>query len=99
MTRIALVFVLALAALSVLPPAAYARREISDSALTQQVRSALSATIGVRAREIEVTALGGVVTLHGRAASVAAREGAALAARRTPGVKAVDNKLIVVRGS
>ena len=92
-------FILAIAALGTLPLAAPAAGNPSDAELTKRVKSALSATIGVRAREIEIIALGGVVSLYGNVYSIAAREGAELAVERTPGVKAVSNNLTVVGGS
>jgi len=67
----------------------------SDGELARRVKASLSATIGVRARQIEVIVLDGVVTLNGRAASAAAREAAINAAERAPGVRAVASNLSV----
>ncbi|MBI1943164.1 MAG: BON domain-containing protein [Betaproteobacteria bacterium] len=70
-----------------------------DTELLDRVRSALSASIGPGARAIEVIATGGVVQLSGKAPSVAVRQSAVQAAERTPGVRAVDDRLTVGRGS
>ncbi|MGH8706305.1 MAG: BON domain-containing protein [Burkholderiales bacterium] len=71
----------------------------ADAALEGKVKSALSATLGEPGEKIRVTAVGGVVSLHGAVGSVAARKGAQLAAARVLGVKAINNNLAVVRRS
>lgn len=70
-----------------------------DTELIDRVRSALSASIGPRARDIEVVATGGVVLLAGNTPSLAVLESAVQAVERTPGVRAVDSRLTVRRGS
>src|SRR5262245_45122792 len=49
----------------------------TDNDLTRRVKSALSATIGVPARDIEIIVLDRVVALHGRVPSQSVREAAA----------------------
>ena len=70
----------------------------TDTEVTRRVRGSLAATIGVRAREIEILVLDGTVTLNGRVATPAAREAAENATERTPGVRAVSNNLSVGAG-
>lgn len=70
----------------------------TDSELTNRVKSALSATIGVRARDIDIVVLGGVVSLYGKVATAAAREAAVNATERTPGVRGVADNLNVGGG-
>lgn len=65
----------------------------ADLELSRRVKGSLSATIGPRARDIEVIAQDGFVALHGRVNTSAAREAAQAAAERTPGVRAVANNL------
>jgi hyperosmotically inducible periplasmic protein len=70
-----------------------------DKALAGQVMQALEGESKVHAAAIDVTAAEGKVTLWGTAASEEERERAARAAARVDGVKSVDNRLAVVRGS
>ena len=70
----------------------------SDNELTRRVKTALNATIGSRARDIEIIVLGGVVSLHGRLATAAARDAAVSATERTPGVRGVADNLSVGAG-
>ena len=91
MRNLLIVFVLLFAS------AAQAAGMPSDSELVRRVRGTLSAALGAPARNIEVVALDGAVWLHGRIATQAAREAAASAAERTPGVRVVSN-LLIVRG-
>ncbi len=67
----------------------------SDTEITRRVKASLNATIGVRARAIDIVVLDGVVTLNGRVATNAAREAAANATERAIGVRAVSNNLSV----
>lgn len=64
--------------------------------LAARVKQALE---GVHAAGIDVTAAEGKVTLWGTAASAGERARAAQLASKIPGVKSVENKLKVVRGS
>lgn len=92
-----LLFILSLTLSSTLP--ARAAGTPPDTELIDRVKTALSASLGPRARDIEVIATGGVVSLHGKVSSAAARASAVQAAARTPGVRAVDSQLTVSRGS
>jgi osmotically-inducible protein OsmY len=69
---------------------------VRDDALAERVRRKLSAG-GAPAQFIgvEVTAAGGVVSLHGEVDSAAERRRIALAASTVGGVKGVDNRLRV----
>jgi hypothetical protein len=70
-----------------------------DKALAGRVMQALEGESKIQAAAIDVTASGGNVTLWGTASSEGERERAARAAAKVDGVKSVDNKLAVVRGS
>ena len=70
-----------------------------DKALAKQVKSALEAMQGVSGQQIDVTAKGGAVTLWGTVADPAEQVKAAEAAKAVHGVKAVENKLAIVKGS
>lgn len=70
-----------------------------DKTLARQVKSALEAVQGIAAQQIDVTAKGGAVTLWGTVADPAEQNKAVEAAKAVPGVKAVENKLAIVKGS
>ena len=75
-------------------------REIDeDTALAARVKSALGADPALRLLAIDIGAAGGVVTLYGTAATRALREKAAQVASSVPGVKSVNNQLVIVAGS
>jgi hypothetical protein len=67
-----------------------------NKALAARVRKALEA---IPVDGIDVTASDGAITLWGSTASAAERDRAASMAAKIDGVKSVDNKLIVVKGS
>lgn len=70
-----------------------------DKELAARVKRALQDEARVQAAAIDVTSAGGTVTLWGTAASDAERRRAAQVAAKVDGVKSVDNKLAVVKGS
>jgi hypothetical protein len=76
------------------PPKPDPNKELAD-----KVKRALEGEAQIQAAGIDVTAKDGVVTLWGTATSNDERGRAARAAGRVDGVKSVDNKLAVVRGS
>jgi hypothetical protein len=67
--------------------------------LAASVKRALEGEAKIQAAGIDVTADDGKVTLWGTTTSNDERARAGRAAARVPGVKSVDNKLAVVRGS
>jgi len=69
--------------------------EASDAAITAKVKSRLAADPDVSAREIDVDTLDGRVRLSGVVDSRYERAEAVRVARRTEGVRAVDNDLRV----
>ncbi len=75
-------------------------REIDeDSVLAAKVKSALGADPALRLLAIDTGVAGGVVTLYGTADTRAHREKAAQIASSVPGVKSVNNQLVIVAGS
>ena len=70
-----------------------------DGELAQRVKRALEGAPKVHAAEIDVTAAAGTVTLWGTAATEDARKQAAAVAGKVDGVKSVQNRLAVVKGS
>ena len=70
-----------------------------DAALAALVKSVLVAEPGLKASAIQVEAADGVVTLHGTTESGGDRDKALQVASRVTGVKAVEDKLIVMKGS
>ena len=78
------------------PAQAKAPEADPNTALAARVKKALE-TIPVDG--IDVTASDGAITLWGSTASAAERDRAAGMAAKIDGVKSVDNKLIVVKGS
>ena len=67
--------------------------------LAERVKRALEGEAKIQAAAIDVTAADGAVTLWGTAATTAERERAARVAGKTEGVKSVQNKIAVVKGS
>ena len=67
--------------------------------LAERVKRALEGEAKIQAAGIDVTADDGTVTLWGTAATAAERERAARAAGKIGGVKSVQNKIAVVKGS
>lgn len=67
--------------------------------LAAKVKRALEDEAKIQAGGIDVTAKEGVVTLWGTTTSDAERSRAGRVAAKVEGVKSVDNKLAVVRGS
>ena len=67
--------------------------------LAERVKQALEGQAKIQAAGIDVTATDGAVTLWGTAATAAERDRAARAAAKVDGVKAVQNKIAVVKGS
>ena len=59
----------------------------------------LETTRGVTGQQIDVTVKGGAVTLWGTVADPKEQALAVEAAKAVPGVKAVENKLAIVKGS
>ena len=80
------------------PPAA-APQPDPDAELAARVKRALDAASAEISQGIDVTAKNGAVHLYGTVPSRAARRDAERAAAATPGVSAVDNRLVVVKGS
>ena len=67
--------------------------------LAQKVKRALEGEAKIQAAGIDVTANNGTVTLWGTAATAGERNRAAAAAAKVDGVKTVENKIAVVKGS
>jgi len=80
------------------PPAASPQPD-PDAELAARVKKALDAASAEISQGIDVTAKNGAVHLYGTVPSRAARRDAERAAAATPGVSAVDNRLVVVKGS
>lgn len=70
-----------------------------NKALAGKVKSALEAEPRVNGQGIDVTAADGVVSLWGTVADAAERRKAESVATGQPGVKSVNNKLVIVKGS
>jgi hypothetical protein len=70
-----------------------------DKELAERVKKALEGEAKIQAAGIDVTAADGAVTLWGTAATASERDRAARAAGKVDGVKAVQNKIAVVKGS
>ena len=70
-----------------------------DSVLAAKVKSALVSDPDLRVLAIDTGAAGGVVTLYGTADTRAHREKAKQVASGVPGVKSVNNQLVIVAGS
>jgi hyperosmotically inducible periplasmic protein len=67
--------------------------------LAAKVKRALEQDAKIQAAGIDVTAQNGTVTLWGTAATQGERNRAAAAAAKIDGVKTVENKIAVVKGS
>jgi len=85
-------------------PAAAAKPEAApapdaDKALAGRVKATLEKTQGVPGQQIDVTAKGGAVILWGTVGDQTEQAKAVEAAKSVPGVKKVDNKLAIVKGS
>ena len=81
------------------PAAPAASASDPDTTLAKKVKSVLETTKGVTGQQIDVTAKGGAVTLWGTVADPKEQALAVEAAKAVPGVKAVENKLAIVKGS
>ena len=85
------------------PPAPVAKPEPPkpdpNKELAERVKRALEETAKIQAAGIDVTANDGNVTLWGTTTTAAEKNRAARAARKVEGVKAVENKLQIVKGS
>jgi osmotically-inducible protein OsmY len=79
--------------------AADAAKSLDDTALTARVKSKLIAEAGSAGLAIDVSTTGGVVTLQGTVDAAEVRERVARAASGVDGVKSVENRLVVARGS
>jgi len=79
--------------------AAEAGKAVEDAALAAKVKTALIAEPGLNALAIDVDAKDGVVSLFGTADSTANRDKAGRVAAKVEGVKSVNNKLVIVKGS
>ena len=71
----------------------------ANAELAQRVKQALESEAKVQGAAIDVTAADGKVTLWGTAGTAGERSRAAQVAGKVEGVKAVENKIAVVRGS
>lgn len=79
--------------------AAEKARQDADAALAAKVKTALGAEKGLNVHAIDVTAKDGAVTLFGTADTPALRDKATKVAAGVQGVKTVENRLAVVKGS
>jgi hypothetical protein len=70
-----------------------------NAELAKRVKQALESEAKIQAAAIDVTAADGNVTLWGTASSAGERSRAGQVAGKVDGVKAVENKIAVVRGS
>lgn len=81
------------------PVVEQAPKPVPRAALASRVKQALEADPDVAGQGIDVSAADGTVRLWGTVASEAERKRAEAVAAAVAGVGAVDNKLVVVRGS
>ena len=85
------------------PPAPIAKPEPPkpdpNKELADRVKRALEGEAKIQAAGIDVTANDGNVTLWGTTTTAAEKNRAAQAAKKVDGVKAVENKIAVVKGS
>jgi osmotically-inducible protein OsmY len=79
--------------------AAEALKPDPNQELAARVKKALEEEANIQAAAIDVTASAGVVTLWGTAASADERGRMAQVAAKVEGVKSVENKLAIVKGS
>ncbi|MCG6877158.1 MAG: BON domain-containing protein [Betaproteobacteria bacterium] len=70
-----------------------------NAELAGKVKSALHSTPGLEALAVDIVAAEGVVTLFGTADTRGSLEKAGKIASDVPGVKSVQNKIVVVQGS
>jgi hypothetical protein len=70
-----------------------------DQALVAKVKQALEAERRVNAQGLEVSAKDGVVSLFGTVDTQEERAQAGRTAAAVPGVKSVENRLVIVKGS
>jgi hyperosmotically inducible periplasmic protein len=80
-------------------PEAQAPRIDPDKMLASRVKQALEGEAKIHAAGIDVTAADGAITLWGTTASADERARAAKLASGVEGVKAVENRIAVVKGS
>ena len=71
-------------------------QETSDAALSARIKTAFAADSLVKARDIKVDAMRGVVTLTGNVSSAAERDKAISIARNTKGVTEVKDNMKVM---
>lgn len=81
------------------PRPAVGEKAGADAELAERVKRALEEEAADSAAGIDVTASGGVVRLFGTVGSPAARLRAEEITAGTPGVKQVQNQLVVLQGS
>lgn len=81
------------------PQASQTPKPDPNAELAARVKQALEGEAKVQAAAIDVTAADGKVTLWGTAGSAGERSRAAQVAGKVEGVKSVENKIAVVRGS
>lgn len=74
-------------------PKRTATRTVSDAAITAKVKTSFAADDVVKARNINVDTVNGVVTLHGIVNSATEKQRAMDIARRTDGVLSVTDNL------
>ena len=79
--------------------AAEAAKSLDDASLAARVKSKLIAEAGPAGLAIDVTTARGVVTLQGTVDAPDVRERAVRAASGVDGVRSVENRLVVARGS
>jgi hypothetical protein len=72
-----------------------AQRAIAETALTGKIKSKMALDDMVKAADINVDTVNGVVTLSGRVRSEAERQRAVQLAKETDGVKSVTDHLVV----
>jgi len=80
-------------------PQAQEAKADPDKALAARVKQALEGEVKIYAAGIDVTAAQGAVTLWGTTASADERARAAKLASGVEGVKSVENRIAVVKGS
>jgi hyperosmotically inducible protein len=71
----------------------------ADQVLTERVKAALGADPTLQAKNIDVVAMGGAVTIVGTAGNTADRDKASRIASSVQGVNSVENRMVVVRDS
>jgi hypothetical protein len=81
------------------PKAAENGKAAENTALAAKVKAALAAERGLDALAIDVEAKDGVVSLFGTADNDASRDTAGRVASKVEGVKTVENKLVIAKGS